>query len=470
MKTKKKYSILLKTQVYFAFFCVAVLLLLWFFQMSFFSVYFRNYQINALTKTANKIIKIDSKSSNFNETIEDLAYKNNLCILIFQSYGDVNAYNEKREGCQIHNPIVQKKIYNFFKSNKKFYKYHISISKNEQGMLFAVKNGDLDIFLYGPLNEINTVYRSMKNQLIYITLIAIIFSLAIVLFLSNLITKPIRIISKKAKNIGKENYDNTFLETGIKEIDELSDTLDEVQIELGKVQTYQRDLLANVSHDLKTPLTMIKAYAEKIKDISYKDKEKLDSDVQIITDEVDRLTILVNDILDLSKLQNDKEILNIEEYDLVSEINNILKKYEIIKETENYHFITNMPEKAMVKADKNKINQVIYNLINNAINFTGEDKKVFITVENNNKTYKVKISDTGKGIKKEEQKNIWTKYYKNEKNHRRNVVSTGLGLSIVRQILEIHRFKYGVKCPLKKGTTFYFEIISQNKQKKFTKK
>ena len=217
--------------------------------------------------------------------------------------------------------------------------------------------------------------------------------------------------------------------------------------------------MANVSHDLKTPLTMIKAYAEMIKDISYKDKAKMNEHLDIIIDETDRLTLLVNDILDLSKLQSgENQNLKIEEFDLVKEINSILKKYEIIKETEQYNFEVEMPEAAIVKADRNKLNQVIYNLINNAINYTGEDKKVTIKVVKEKKNYKVEIIDTGKGIKKSELPHIWDKYYKNSKKHQRNVVSTGLGLAIVKQILEQHEFNYGVNSVLNKGTTFYFIV------------
>ena len=118
-------------------------------------------------------------------------------------------------------------------------------------------------------------------------------------------------------------------------------------------------------------------------------------------------------------MQNSSDELNIESYDLIEELNQILKRYEIIKETENYKFITNIPEKAMVKADKKKINQVMYNLINNAINYTGDDLTIKINITDCKKRYLVEIIDTGKGISEEDLKFIWSKYYKNEKNHKR---------------------------------------------------
>ena len=129
-----------------------------------------------------------------------------------------------------------------------------------------------------------------------------------------------------------------------------------------------------------------------------------------------------------------------------------------MKETEQYHFILDLPKKAIVNADKNKINQVIYNLLNNAINYTGNDKKVTIKVTKEERDYLIEVIDTGKGIKKEEIPYIWDKYYKNEKHHKRNVISTGLGLSIVKEILNKHNFEYGVTSKINDGSTFYFRI------------
>ena len=203
---------------------------------------------------------------------------------------------------------------------------------------------------------------------------------------------------------------------------------------------------------------MIKAYAEMIRDISYKDNAKMNEHLAIIVDETDRLTVLVNDILDLSKMQSNADVLKLEKFNLATEIKSIIKKYQIIKETEQYTINVEMPDEVIIKADKKKINQVIYNLVNNAINYTGDDKKVTVRITKHKKYYLVEVIDTGKGIKEEEIPYIWDKYYKNDKKHQRNVVSTGLGLSIVKQILELHNYEYGVKSVLKKGSTFYFKI------------
>ena len=455
MKPKWKSSIFVKTQIYLGVFCAVLLLTVWLFELAFFSISYKNYQKKLVTSIADKIQDSNNLSS---DEVELMAYENNICITIFDTFGDIKEYNTKMNGCMLNSSNTNDVVYSFLNSQNKKISKIIKSDKDNIGYMYGVKNKGLDIFIYTPLKDHSVVNTVMKDQLVYLIIIAIFISCAVSLFISNLITKPIRNITNNAINIGKEIYDTSFNETGIKEIDDLQTALNTAQKELSKVQAYQKDLIANVSHDLKTPLTMIRAYAEKIKDISYKNKDTLDSDVNIITDEVDRLTLLVNDILDLSKIENNVDTLAIEEYDIVPQIKEILKKYDIIKDAEDDTFITDLPTSVLINADKSKIGQVIYNLINNAINYTGDDKKVYISLKKENKSYIFKVTDTGKGIKEDEIKNIWTKYYKNDKNHRRNVISTGIGLSIVKEVLEKHKFDYGVESKLNEGSTFYFKF------------
>ena len=163
----------------------------------------------------------------------------------------------------------------------------------------------------------------------------------------------------------------------------------------------------------------------------------------------------------MQKIRKNKNIekLEIEEFDIISLIQGILKKYKYYQETENYQFIfEHDKENILIKADKQKLEQVIYNLINNAINYTGEDNKVIVKQTTNKDNVKIEVIDTGKGIKEEDIPYIWDRYYKNKKKHKRNLVGTGLGLSIVKNILELHHYPYGVKSKLNEGSTFYFEI------------
>jgi signal transduction histidine kinase len=288
------------------------------------------------------------------------------------------------------------------------------------------------------------------------------FSLIIGYFISKIISKPIEELSLAAKKIGKGNFDASFkIETELDEINELSSTLEKAKDELSRTDELRRDLMANVGHDLKTPLTMIKAYAEMTRDFENQPQEKKKENLNIIIEETNRLTRLVNDIVDLSKLQSNVYELKLEETDLNQLIKDIIKRYNVFVENEGYNLEYNLKDNTdeyKVLIDKNKIEQVIYNLINNAVNYTGNDKNIFVELLNEKKKYVVKIKDTGKGIKPEEIDKIWDKYYHNNKKHKRNSIGTGLGLSIVKNILEIHKFKYGVSTKKDKGTTFFFEI------------
>ncbi len=456
----KKTSFSLKTLGYLVLFSLVIILFLWMFQVIFLQISYEHYQL----KNMNTIVKSieESNLNNLDEVLLTLAYQNSVCIEYEASNGNTVSYNTMMVGCGLDKNISSiKQLKNTLKSKgtKKEGVRLINPLNKTKAYLYGININYGYVFVYSTLEDIDSASVLIKGQLIYIMCFVLIFACFIAYFLSKRITKPITNITKKAREMGKGNYDIIFQENGTLEIDELSRTLNNTCKDMKKLDELRNDLLANVSHDLKTPLTMIKAYAEMVRDISYKDKEKREKDLNVIIDEADRLNVLVNDLLDLSKLQANSEGLNLEKYDLVHEIENVLRRYDIIKKTENYYFVFDLPEKALVVADKNKINQVIYNLINNAINYTGEDKKVTIRVSEKEKNYLVEIIDTGKGIKTSDLPYIWDKYYKNDKNHKRNVIGTGIGLSIVRNILEQHKFKYGVTSKKGKGATFYFEIV-----------
>ncbi len=459
MNIKRSFkSIEFKTLLFILLFNLGIILIIYLSGSFIFSQLYRNYQIKSL----NSIVEEFRTSKKDTYVLaETLAYDKEVCISVVDGNHISFNYNTLLNGCLLNkgNKQINNKINDFIKSNStsEYYKIVNPISNN-RGLLYAFKVNDKNVFVYSNLENISNFMTIFKSQLVYFIFLIVICSIIVSMILASKITKPIREITKKAKNIGEGKYDTVFPKNGVQEIEELSETLEEVQKELSKNEEIKRDLMANVSHDLKTPLTMVKAYAEMIKDISYKDPKKMQEHLDIIIEEVDRLTVLVNDILDLSKEQNDVLMYNYEEYDLVKEIKKIIKRYSVMKETQDYKFKLELPKKAMVKADKNKINQVIYNLLNNAINYTGKDKLVTIRMTKEENDYLVEVIDTGKGIKEQEIKYIWDKYYKNDKNHQRNVVSTGLGLSIVKEILTRHNFSYGVTSKINHGSTFYFKI------------
>lgn len=458
MNIMKKHnsSIQFKTLTLLILFSVAILVVMWFFQIIFLRVYYEKYQLKSL----RHVEKVLNRQKYTLDEIERIAYDNDICIEYF--YNDrYYLFNGLNNDCLLNTKSegIKNIIINFIDSDKSREVIKLNNPNNDsKSIMYNIKVNDGYLFLNTSLEDVDSITSILRNKLIYVTMIIIVLAILMSFHLSKMLNEPIINITNEAKKLSKGNLKLNFEESNIKEIDELANTLIYANNEINKTDELRRDLLSNVSHDLKTPLTMIKAYAEMLRDIDNLSDDKKRENLNIIIDETDRLNILVNDILNLSKLESNKEILDKSEFDLVELIKKIVKKFDILVEKEKYEFILDMPKKAYVFGDKNKISQVIYNLVNNSVNYTGKDNKVYINVIENKKSYLVEIKDTGKGIKEEELNIIWDKYYKNEKNHRRNKVGTGVGLSIVKNILESHQFKYGVTSTINKGTTFYFEI------------
>lgn len=466
MNTKivKNSSIKFKTMFYLILFSVFILLLLWESQLLFSSFLYERYQINDMSKLASEINKKDAEV--LPDYLKNVVYNNNVCIEYVDGFGNAILYNDASTGCLLGRSNKELNEYKeeLYKSGEKTKAIKLVNPDFESyALLYGIEVDNGYVYLFTMLSNVNKNYTLIKDQLIYITIVVIILAIIISLFLAKVLSEPIVDITEKSKLVANGNYNVVFEKNGIKEIDELADTLNYLESEVSKTDNYRRDLMANVSHDLKTPLTMIKAYAEMVRDITYKNKKKREENLNVIIEETDRLNNLVGDILTLSKLQANSDTLEIESFDLNKEIIGILKRYDYLKETEGYVIESEMPKEVIVRADKNKINQVIYNLVNNAINYT-ENKKVLIKITEDKKDYLIEIKNAGQ-IKDKDIEHIWDRYYKNDKKHKRNVVGTGLGLSIVKSILESHDFIYGVSS--KDGeTTFYFKIKKVNASKK----
>jgi len=412
-------------------------------------------QVESIAKSLNRDI------NNVESYLRKVSTENDLCIEYVGNETSV-FYNENAKGCLLENKSekIQSLKEEMIESDTETIFYRITNPVfNSKSFLYGtrLKNGAY-VFINSQLESLDKTYIVLKQQIIYLLIIVIFLSVIISFIISNTITRPIIQITRKAKKMGEGDLSVTFENSDISEINELSETLNFAKNEMIRTDDYRKDLMANVGHDLKTPLTLIKSYAEMVRDITYKDEEKRTNNLNVIIEETDRLNSLVNDILVLSKIEANADVLNKEEYDLIEQIKEIIKKFEILSITENYNFVYSGPDFAIIKADRNKISQVIYNLINNAINYTGDDQTVYINVKKKKNSYLVEIIDTGKGIDKDTIKHVWDRYYKTDKKHKRNKVGTGLGLSIVKGILEAHKFEYGVKSTVGKGTNFYFIV------------
>lgn len=453
----KKNSLFFRTLLAISAFVVLALILLYLFQIQFLDYYYEKSQIDNISQVTKEISRIDHE--NLSKYLEDSSYAYNICIKHYVG-DEVISYNTKTIGCilDLDERIISDYVDTLKSSNIDYIKLY---GKDDvKSILYMVKeNDDHYILLNTNLESLNVATTLLRDQLLYIVILFCSIGIIISIILSKTINKPILKIINSARELEKGNYDVKFDGGNVAELCELADILTVSAVEMKNIEDLRKDLIANVSHDLKTPLTMIKAYAEKVRDLTYNNEEKRNKDLNIIIDESERLNALVNDILDLSRLESGSSELYITEYNLLDQISSVLKRYEIIEEDKGYHIELELPnEPVIIKADRKRMNQVFYNLINNAIEHTGKDKKIYIIVRSRPHHYTVSIKNTGKGLTKEEIPLVWNRYYTKKKNHKRNVVGTGLGLSIVKTILERHNFEYGIDSKIDEYTRFYFRI------------
>ena len=269
------------------------------------------------------------------------------------------------------------------------------------------------------------------------------------------ISAPIIKINKNARTLATGDYSITFNKDGYSEIAELAETLNYTAKELSKVEELRQELIANISHDLRTPLTMITGYGEVIRDLP---GENTPENIQIIIDEAKRLTSLVNNVLDISKLQAGVQTPNLMPFNLTKLIDEIFNRYTKLTEKDSYDITFEKETDVFVNADEIRITQVLYNLLNNAITYTGADKKIIIRQIVKDKKVRIEIIDTGEGISQDDLPYIWDRYYKVTGQHKRAQIGTGLGLSIVKAILKLHNAEFGVNSEIGKGSTFWFEL------------
>ena len=316
-----------------------------------------------------------------------------------------------------------------------------------QGMLvFSASKG---------LNVPPQLLSAVRTQF-WLTVGAILLATALVGFtMARSISEPIIETNEAAKQLSGSRYTRPPHSGGYREIAELNDTLIRAAEDLGKVEDLQRELIANISHDLRTPLTMIVGYAEAMRDIP---EEVTPENMQIIIDETNRLNSMVNEVLDFSRLRTGNLELEIRPFNLTGQIREICGRVSKMTAVEGYTVLFDPVEERTVDGDSGRISQVVYNLLGNALTYTGEDKTVRVAQQDIGSRVRVEITDSGEGIPADELPYIFDRYYRSRENHRRAVIGSGLGLNICRSILEKHGAHYGVRSEEGQGTTFWFEL------------
>lgn len=467
-----------KVFFYLALFCAFTIAVLWIFQIVFLDSFYRSIMTRKLEGTADVIAAASARVDydTFSANVYEMAEETGFCVSVYEikgGTGERTVSAHVKNACIVHNLQSENQLNELYASSVeaggvyiKYYSFAPEGSPDfgEDAVMVLSRTvetdeGGLMVLINAEVAPVAAITNTLRIQLVWITLILLCASAAIAFFISRRLARPVTVINEEAKILATGSYNVEFTGDGYREVEELADTLNFAASELSKVDRMQKELIANISHDLRTPLTMISGYSEVMRDIP---GEMTPKNMQIVIDETRRLTSLVNDVLDLSRLTSGGLELKNEAFSLTELVRESMERYAHLKEREGYEITFVSDADATVFADSTRISQVLYNLVNNAINYTGDDKKVTVTQTVTGGVVRISVADTGDGIPEEQLPLIWERYYKASEYHRRGTVGSGLGLSIVKGILESYGASFGVTSRVGEGSVFWFELPIYN--------
>ncbi len=303
----------------------------------------------------------------------------------------------------------------------------------------------------------DTVFNYNRYQLILLTILLTIAAAVLAAVCSRYFTKPIFAIKHTVDQLAANDFS---ARADVKRHDELGELAESVGLlgqALARVDVLRKEVIANVSHELRSPLSVISGYAELVRDIHWKDEDARNEDLDLIIEESNRMSEMVNDILDYSQLQSGYIRLHPEFFDLAGLAESETSHCAAAAETYGIriHFESD-PESVFITADPLKLSQVLRNLLYNAINHTPEGELITVALKQTGKTVRLSVKNPGTPISKEDQEIIWERYQRSQHQSGRRM-GTGIGLSIVSTILDAHGMKYGVSSD-DTETVFWFDV------------
>ncbi|HHW58306.1 MAG TPA: HAMP domain-containing protein [Clostridia bacterium] len=307
-------------------------------------------------------------------------------------------------------------------------------------------------------SSLEEVYNMIKKLVLFFAVVltaSSLIALIIGFFIADKLTKPLEIVKKATQEMAKGNFKVRAKKVSKDEIGDLADSFNKMAEELSQLEDMKNEFISNISHELKTPLTSIKGFAITSMDLVDKNSELYEY-LSIIDQEADRLTHLVDELLDFSKIELNRIKLNFEDVDLdklVEDTISILKPHAF-----NYGvnlICEKKVGKVLISGDKNRIKQLLVNIIDNGIKACNEGKQVEVLLEVRDKKAVIKIKDQGHGIPKEEMPHIFDKFYRGKNS---KYSGTGLGLAISKKIIEGHGGTIAVESDVGRGSIFTIEL------------
>lgn len=492
MKSERK-EISLKWKLFasFALFTGLTLLLLWVFQVVLLDSFYKTIKTWEVKSSARVIEQnLNLPQDELQTLVTRLSQNKDMCITVYDTKEAAKlADSDVLIGCMIHKiiPYERYRLYRTAVENggeylhlyqQHFFRDDSYESRDYAGDVPLRDSGLYDSLLYIRMTQneeghsvalilnvaitpIDSTVQTLQTQLLIVSSILLLLSALIAFLLSRSIARPIDRLNKSAKSLATGHYDTVFEAGGYREINELAQSLTQAQSELSRVDEYRRELIANVSHDMRTPLTLICGYAEAMRDFPPENNQE---NLDIILSEAKRLTDLVNDMLEQTKYEDGLMHAQSERFDLSATMDEIVRRYRGFTENDGYRISASIDRNLMVYADPVKISQAICNLINNALHYCGDNREIEISARRCGEKARVCVRDHGPGIPADRLPFIWDRYYKVDTDHQRSSRGSGLGLSIVKKIMQLHKAPFGVDSREGKGSTFWFELELAEKE------
>jgi len=324
-----------------------------------------------------------------------------------------------------------------------------------------VKSGGY-LFAVFSLADLDGASQILQRQLWIVTIVLIVLSVLLAVFLSGRMSRPIRAVTKAARDMAAGQLDIRLPVKSRDEIGQLTEALNDLGAELGRTENLRQELIANVSHELRSPLTVIQGYAETVRDVTWPNEAKRTEQLNIIVEESSRLTRVVKDILDYSRLQAGVEPLSLKSFPVCPVFTLLQKQYAMEASRHNVTVQMSCPEQNIV-FDRDRFDQVMHNLLNNAINHARPDSVIEITAAVQNGSSRIEVKNQGPSIPPEALSRIWDRYYRADQIDTGRPLGTGLGLAIVKTIFEKHGIHYGVISE-NDQTIFWFETLRRERK------
>lgn len=450
------------------FLIVGVLLLLWLFQIMFLESFYRTLMIKDIKEEASYAVAQLEQGHNekFEQVLEAQVFENHSYAMLIDEKGITTKVYSNQEGpaampMRFQNYIVEG--YQQVIQGKTFAAsmMHSRFTSETQLLGFPIHLSDgtkQALMIIVPIAPVESTAQILKQQLVYITVILLLASILLSYILTKHFTKPILLMTKVSEKMAVGDFSERIKIQNEDEIGKLASSLNKMAQELSKIEQLRKDLIANISHELRTPLSLIRGYAETLRDVNGHIEEKRQKNLGLIIEESGRVSQIVNEILNLSQMQAGYFQIEKSEFFLCSLLKEVTQKFETLSNKTEITLQISPCEELKVLADPLRIQQVLYNLIQNAFNHSSNGDKITISVLKKSGKARIEVEDLGEGIAQEDLQSIWDRYYRGQSYQKSDKVGTGLGLAIVKSVIKAHGGSFGVESELGKGSIFWFEI------------